>query len=105
MTEQSNTAWSAEGDSEAGTVVFTGEIDFTNSLAVREWLRAFIDGSDKDLDLNLADLTYIDSSGLAVFIEIRKYLKARNRGVKISAVSSQVYKLFTLTQIGDLFGI
>lgn len=105
MADEQSTAWSANGDPTTGLAKVDGEIDFTNSQAVRDWLKRFADSIPGELRLDLSALSYIDSSGLAVLIEVRKHLKAVNRSVRIVAVSSQVSKLFTLTQIGELFGI
>lgn len=99
------TYWRGEGDKHTGRVRLSGEIDFTNSLEVRDWLRAFMAECDQDISLNLADLEYIDSSGLAVLIAARKCLKSANHSIKVDSASSQVQKLFSLTQIGELFGI
>jgi anti-sigma B factor antagonist len=105
MPDEKQTAWTASKNPEAGLATLEGEVDFTNSLDVRQWLKDFCDEFPGELHLDLSKLTYIDSSGLAILIEIRKLLKAHNRTVRIVAVSGQVQKLFTLTQIGELFGI
>ena len=99
------TSWKAQADPATGQIRLTGEIDFTNSPAVRDWLRSFIINCNSDITLDLADLEYIDSSGLAVLIAARKLMKAKNLSIRVSAASSQVQKLFSLTQIGELFGV
>jgi anti-sigma B factor antagonist len=103
--DEKKTAWKASGDAAAGLAVVEGEVDFTNSLDVRQWLREFAGASSGELRLDLSGLSYIDSSGLAVLIEVRKMLKAKDRPIRIVAVSSQVKKLLALTQIGELFGV
>lgn len=105
MSDGENTLWQASLDKETATVTLAGEIDFSNSLAVRDWLKDACARTTGELRLGLAGLSYIDSSGLAILIEIRKFLKAKDRSVRIVNVSSQVQKLFSLTQIGELFGI
>lgn len=105
MPDEQQTPWTATADPAAGSARIEGELDFTNSLAVRDWLKEFCATTTGELKLDLEGLRYIDSSGLAILIEIRKFLVAQQRGVRILKVSSQVSKLFSLTQIGDLFGI
>ncbi|MBI4806947.1 MAG: STAS domain-containing protein [Desulfovibrio sp.] len=105
MADEQSTAWTAKGSPETGLATLQGEVDFTNSQDVRQWLREFSSSFAGDMQLDLSNLSYIDSSGLAVLIEVRKYLKNFNRNIRIVAVSAQVNKLFTLTQIGELFGI
>lgn len=105
MTDAKEVAWSAEGDHATAHARLVGEVDFSNSQDVREWLRRFCDATSGEVSLDLSSLQYIDSSGLAVLIEVRKLLKAAKRTIRIVAVSPQVHKLFSLTQIGELFGI
>jgi len=105
MSDAKEIAWSAEGDHATAHARLAGEVDFSNSQDVREWLRAFCESTSGEVTLDLSSLQYIDSSGLAVLIEIRKLLKAAKRSIRIDAVSAQVHKLFSLTQIGELFGI
>jgi len=105
MSDAKEVAWSAEGDHATAHARLVGEIDFSNSQDVREWLREFCNSTSGEVTLDLASLQYIDSSGLAVLIEVRKLLKAAKRAIRIVAVSPQVHKLFSLTQIGELFGI
>lgn len=105
MAQEQLTAWQGEADPVTGTARISGELDFTNTLAVRDWLKTLCDESKGDITIDLEHLGYIDSSGLAILIEIRKYLGAQKRMIRISKVSPQVHKLFVLTQIGELFGI
>ncbi|MFP5221510.1 MAG: STAS domain-containing protein [Acidobacteriota bacterium] len=105
MPDEKQTAWTATKDPATGAATIEGEVDFTNSQDVRQWLKNFCEESQGEVKLDLSKLSYIDSSGLAILIEIRKHLKGLNRTITIVAVSGQVHKLFTLTQIGELFGI
>lgn len=105
MVDENSTAWTGLANDATASASIEGEVDFTNSLAVREWLRDFCDRTTGDVLLDLGKLAYIDSSGLAIMIEIRKYLVSRNRRVRITQVSEQVHKLFSLTQTGEMFGI
>lgn len=103
--DERKTAWKGSGDRKAALAVLEGELDFTNSIDVRGWLREFADQSEGTLNVDLAKLSYIDSSGLAVLIEMRKHLKAKDRAIRIVAVSPQVKKLLDLTQLGTLFQV
>jgi len=97
--------WGWEAESRTNTAKISGEVDFTVSPAVRDKLVAFIEKTRGDMFLDLGELAYIDSSGLAALIEGRKLLKMKNRKITITAISHQVRKLFELTQIGELFGL
>lgn len=105
MPEDEKAPWKASTDDGRGVEVLEGEVDFSNSLEIRDWLKSRCEATAGEFLLDLKGLTYIDSSGLAVLIEVRKHLKAAGRSIRIVNVSPQVQKLFALTQIGELFGI
>ena len=68
-------------------------------------LPVVLDTDSPEIVLHLAKLEYIDSSGLALFIEARKLLAETGRTIRIADISPQVGKLFNLTQLGGLFGL
>ena len=103
MTE-SNEMWSLQVD-ENGLIKLSGEIDFTVTPKVRSALLELARESEGEVRLDLRDLNYLDSAGLAIFIELRRVLQEKKRGVTIVDVHPQVKKIFTLTQVGKLFGI
>ncbi|EFL51721.1 anti-sigma-factor antagonist [Solidesulfovibrio fructosivorans JJ]] len=97
--------WRLTAGSDPGVIAFSGEIDFSVTPAVRERLWELVGKAGKHIELDLADLTYIDSSGLALLLELRKQLAEADRTVAIRSISPQVRKLFNLTQLSDLFGL
>ena len=101
----SSQGWTVQAGDSPGQVILTGEIDFVSTPAVRERLLAAMDCDAREIVLHLADLSYIDSSGLALFIEAKKLLAESGRTIRIADISGQVRKLFNLTQLGELFGL
>lgn len=98
-------SWKLALGKQPGSVILTGEIDFSVTPKVRAQLMNVIDSGVPEIVLDLSGLSYIDSSGLALFIEARRILLDSGRSIRIDGISSQVEKLFHLTQIGDLFGL
>ncbi len=90
---------------EGGTVKLSGEIDFVVTPKVRTMLLEHVKKSDGPVNLDLSGLNYLDSAGLAVFIELRRVLQEEGRDVQIVQAHPQVKKIFTLTQVGRLFGM
>jgi len=82
-----------------------GEIDFSVSTEVKKFLHEFIKRTDGPVKLDLGELNYLDSSGLAVLLEFRRLLLEANRSLEMTGLSDQVHKLFNLTQVGTLFGV
>lgn len=87
------------------TLKLTGEIDFAVTPQVRQKLLDHVKQSEGTVNIDLSELSYLDSAGLALFIELRRVLQDQDREVKILSIHPQVKKLFTLTQVGPLFGL
>jgi anti-sigma B factor antagonist len=88
-----------------GEIILSGEIDFSVTPTVRARLQGLMAEGAPEIVLDMAGLSYIDSSGLAMLIELRKVLAESGRTVTIKAISPQVRKLFNLTQLGEFFGL
>ncbi|MDY7001576.1 MAG: STAS domain-containing protein, partial [Thermodesulfobacteriota bacterium] len=97
--------WAWEEDAQTGTVRISGEVDFSSSPGVKKRFKKFIKDSKGAVALDLSDLSYLDSSGLAVLIEARRKLKEKKRSLKVTAIHAQVEKIFKLTQVMELFGL
>lgn len=95
--------WLAVED--GGVLRISGEIDSTVHEDVRAALRAHVDKSSGEVVIDLGALDYMDSSGLAAFLEIRKALHASGRGMRITAVTPLVARIFQITQVGRFFGL
>lgn len=103
--EKKDQHWALSPGDAPGVITLSGEIDFSVTPAVRERLLELVGDQPEAITLDMADLSYIDSSGLALLIELRKTLTESGRSITIRAISPQVRKLFNLTQLGDLFGL
>lgn len=97
--------WCVTPGETPGVLRLCGEIDFSVTPKVRECLKQYLAGEAPEIVLDLSELSYIDSSGLALFIETRNRLLAAGRSIRIVAISPQVRKLFNLTQLAELFGL
>jgi len=105
MTSESQEIWSLKVDKD-GVVWLGGEVDYTATPKLRISLLKYLEKvQDKNIVINLSRLTYLDSSGLAALIEIRKKLVDLKGVLKIVAVTPEVKKIFDLTQVSQLFGL
>ena len=100
-----NGNWRVTTGDAPGVVVMAGEIDFSVTPRVRVRLLELVGETDADILLDMAGLDYIDSSGLALLLELRKHLQESGRSVRVRSISPQVRKLFNLTQLAELFGL
>lgn len=82
-----------------------GEIDAFTAPVLKERLAAVQDIPGLQAELNLADVTYIDSTGLGVFVGFYKKLKANDGYVKIIGVNDRVKRLFEITGLDEIIDI
>ena len=77
-----------------------GELDLASAEVARAALRPAVeDGADR-LELDLAELTFVDSSGLAVFLEL-----ASTCTVTVRRASPAVQRIIETTALQDLLGL
>lgn len=83
-----------------------GEIDIYSSSAFKEeihkWLMKY---PDKEMLIDMRELDYIDSSGLGVLIGALKLLKSNGRGITLQNLRPNVYKVFKITNLFQVFRI
>ena len=93
-----------EPDGEA-TLAITGEIDAFVESKFREEIHSLIDRAHSPAVIDLAAVSYIDSSGLRVLLGARTH--ARDRGVTLvlQAPSSFVRRVLDITGVADDFDI
>lgn len=81
-------------------VAVRGEMDAFTSVEVRS---AVVDQSDGDVDLDLREVTFMDSSGLGTLIVIHQLLEAAERRLVIVDRSPIVQRLFELSGVTTRF--
>jgi anti-anti-sigma factor len=87
-------------------VYLKGRIDVHLASEVESYLMKLIESNpNKNIILNLNDVEYMSSSGLRVFVSIMRYLKERNRNLKLSNLSLAVKRVFEVVELMDMFDI
>jgi anti-sigma B factor antagonist len=90
-----------EIDIDGSTLHVRGEIDAHSAPALGNALRA---GSGS-LDLDLAGVEFVDSSGLRILIESHQLLEARGDRLTIVDPSPAVQRMFELSVVDDYLNI
>ncbi|WP_157749283.1 STAS domain-containing protein [Jatrophihabitans sp. GAS493] len=91
---------------EAGrfTLQVAGELDLAaRDGLVTEGQRALTDPACTELVLDMAGVTFIDSSGVGGLVELRTAAIERDQQVTIVNPSSRVHRLLELTGLGSVF--
>jgi stage II sporulation protein AA (anti-sigma F factor antagonist) len=80
-------------DGPEALVHVAGEIDAATAPTLGEALDAAIDQGMRTVVIDAAEITFIDSSGLSVFVAAHKRLKAAGGELVMSAASAAVRRL------------
>lgn len=82
-----------------------GEIDAFTASLLKEKLATVQEIPGLQAELNLSDVTYIDSTGLGVFVGFYKALKTNDGYVRIIGVNDRVKRLFEITGLDEIIDI
>jgi len=86
-------------------VIVNGDIEMMTIKEFKEKLFDLGQNVDKDVELDLSNVDYIDSSGVGVLIRLMKLQKKKGKNLKISKVSSQVMNVLQLSSLSDVFNL
>ena len=81
----------------------TGEIDLHISPEVRQALRTIIEKKPKILVVDLAKVTFIDSSGLAVLIEGMQKVQEYGGKLALANLQESVRHIFEIARLDQVF--
>jgi anti-sigma B factor antagonist len=87
-------------------VSLLGDIDFANSSAVRETIRAAVsEAAPTVVRLDLAAVTFLDSSGIAVLVSVHRLTSGIGARYSVVNATPTVYEHLRLTGLAELFGV
>lgn len=82
----------------------SGEVDLANVSSLREHLKTAIETA-KNLVVDLRDLRYIDSSGIAVLLEARRALARDGRSIALAAAPPMVQRILTIVRLEQVIPV
>jgi anti-sigma B factor antagonist len=83
----------------------TGGIDMSNVPAFRKMLQTEVERAERGLILLLAEVQFIDSSGVAVLIEGLKWSRQRTLPYILAQLTSAVQMVIELARLENFFTI
>jgi len=86
-------------------VKIKGEIDLYQSSFLRQKLSAYVDDRPTHLIINLKDVDYIDSSGLAVFIEAFQKLRTKKKQIVLCALQKRIQEILSLARLNEILTV
>lgn len=88
----------------ATVLVFSGRIDLSNCKDVRAVILSALEG-EGDILIDLVDIDYIDSSGIAHLVEGFQRAKGKGRKFGITQASDQVRSVLKITRLDSVLMI
>ncbi|MGE3181424.1 MAG: STAS domain-containing protein [Phycisphaerae bacterium] len=86
-------------------VALRGEIDLQSSPRLREAMLAEVENGAKRFIFDLADVTYVDSSGVGTLVELKRKLERRGAKLILAKVQARVMNVLEITQLDKFFPI
>ena len=87
------------------TAIVSGRLDTPAAVKAQQEITPLLDNADKEITLDCSSLEYISSSGLRLFLTIRKETAAKGGKVIIVNINDEIRKVFTMTGFFNLFDI
>lgn len=85
--------------------IFEGRLDTPAAVKAQQEVEPLIENADKTIILDCTNLDYISSSGLRLFLTIRKEAGAKGGKVIIENINEEIRKVFMMTGFYNLFDI
>ena len=82
-----------------------GEIDVFTAPKLKEELSPFVDKQNHSLIVSLKGVSYMDSTGLGVFVGLFKQIKQNNGQFKLVDLSERLERLFQITGLHNIIDI
>lgn len=83
----------------------SGRLDTPSAVKAQQEITPLLQNADKQITLDCKDLEYISSSGLRLFLTIRKEAQAKGGKVVINNINEEIKKVFMMTGFFNLFEI
>ena len=94
-----------ERHNDVAVCIVEGDINIHSSVELRKVFDALIKGNTKKLLVDLAGVSYVDSSGLATLIEMLQRLKKIGGSLRVCGMVDKVKNVFEITKVYKLFSI
>jgi HptB-dependent secretion and biofilm anti anti-sigma factor len=89
------------------SIIYTlsGKFTFSDHQMFRAVIDSIRNGESSNYVLELADLEFVDSAALGMFLVAREETKKKNFNLTLSNPAGHVLKMFTLSNFTSLFNI
>ena len=94
-------------DVEGDTLCVSGvrQLGAANASSFRDWVREAMSAGGRNLDIDLAQTTFLDSCGLGALVALHKTVRGRSGTLRLLHPQPPVQQLLELTRMDQLFEI
>lgn len=83
----------------AGRIIYETENEFRNTIL------GLVDEDKVNIVLNLGKLSYVNSSGLGILINLLKVAQKKGGDIKLAELQGEIRELFSITSLDQIFSI
>ena len=83
----------------------TGEIDIYTTPQFKEAVSAAIDQNKPTIVINMAKVTYMDSSGFGTLLSATKRLRPLDGALYLSGCNEAIQRMLQITRLNTIFGV
>ena len=87
------------------TAILNGRLDTPAAVKAQQEIGPLLENADKEIIFDCTNLEYISSSGLRLFLTIRKEASVKGGKVVIENINDEIRKVFMMTGFFNLFEI
>jgi len=85
--------------------VFDGRLDTVAAQQITETVEPLLQNAGRTIILDCEKMPFISSSGLRIFLKIRKEVEAKGGNMQLRKVCPEVRQVFKMTKLEDVFDI
>lgn len=89
----------------AAIVDVRGDVDLDRSGEFQQSLLGVMDQNPERIVVNLAEVPYMDSSGVASLVKLLGRARRQQVGLRLVALADRVRSVFQITRLDDIFEI
>ena len=82
-----------------------GEIDIYTTPQFKEAVSAAIDENKPAIVINMAQVTYMDSSGFGTLLSATKRLRPLDGALYLAACNDSIQRMLQITRLNTIFGV
>ena len=87
------------------TAILNGRLDTPAAVKAQQEIGPLLENADKEIIFDCTNLEYISSSGLRLFLTIRKEASVKGGKIIIENINDEIRKVFVMTGFFNLFEI